>query len=109
MARGFWGGFGQGGADPGLDGGLGVDQPLEVLAGQPEELADGGGRGHKPILSRPSPLPQGAASRSRGVASTTSAGVFTGAPGAGSGPGRPGRSPRCGAAGGSGPRRPGPG
>src|SRR5215468_947289 len=42
--------FGQGGREPGLDGGLGVDQPLEVLAGQPEEptafgAADGGEAG----------------------------------------------------------------
>jgi hypothetical protein len=42
--------FGQGGREPGPDGRLGVDQPLEVLAGQPEEpagfgTADGGEAG----------------------------------------------------------------
>src|SRR6476620_9794427 len=42
--------LGQGGGEPGLDGRLGVDQPLKVLAGQPQELArfgtaDGGEAG----------------------------------------------------------------
>jgi hypothetical protein len=42
--------LGQGGRQPGLDGRLGVDQPLEVLAGQPQEsagfgAADGGEAG----------------------------------------------------------------